>query len=145
LTEDLNCEVVGIDLVPDFIEHCRQKKADYGTFICVDFCAMSPSQLEGLGRFDVVTALEVIEHSIDVRRFRENVGHVLKSGGKLIITTPHPKGIIGYGFMREHPCHVRMWSRWRLEQVFGPLTAYEPEIRNSAGELVSIGGVFPCP
>lgn len=145
LTEDLGCEVVGIDIVPEFIEHCQERKQ--GVFICADFCEMSREDLERLGTFDVVTALELIEHpTVSMRKFRDNVGKVLRPGGRLILTTPHPRSEhMGYQYMREHVHHNRMWTVGRLQKVFGPLVAYDqfyrPGDQMNPG-LAYMGAVF---
>jgi 2-polyprenyl-3-methyl-5-hydroxy-6-metoxy-1,4-benzoquinol methylase len=93
------------------------------------------------GSFEVVTALEVIEHPIYVRGFLENVKRALKPGGKLVITTPHPESpAFGYRYLESHPHHVRMWTPLRLEMVFGPGGTYS-EIERE-GKLAQIGAVF---
>ena len=129
LTRDLDCKVVGVDIVGQFIAHCQEDKAKYGTFYQADFSRMDPDLFDqaGLwGTFDAVTALEVIEHPIDVRGFRDNAIKALKPGGRLIITTPHPiSGRYGYRYMNSHAHHVRMWSRLRLEMVFGPCLVFQ--------------------
>lgn len=144
LTQDLGCEVVGVDITPEFIDHCQQEKKDFGEFFCRDFGQMSSWDLArmGLVRFHVVTALELIEHPINIRRFRENVAWLLVPGGRLIITTPHPASpIVGYEFLHSYEPHVRMWTRWRLETVFGPPVRYT-EINRDCGTLLSIGATF---
>jgi 2-polyprenyl-3-methyl-5-hydroxy-6-metoxy-1,4-benzoquinol methylase len=142
LVRDLSCEVVGVDITPAFIAHCQKKKRDYGTFFCFDFSQMTALQLLWLGKFHVVTALEVIEHPMDIRGFRENVGRVLVPGGRLIITTPHPDSpITGYEFMYAYEPHVRMWTKRRLEVAFGSPAKYA-EITRDSGELLSIGATF---
>ena len=141
LAQDLECDCVGVDIVADFIQNCQETKGEWGQFLCADFAEMTPGELEALGVFDTVTALEVIEHPIDIRRFRENVRRVLKPGGYLIITTPHPDSLTyGYSYYREHPHHVRMWTRWRLEQVFGPMVDYEEMDR--LRKLATMGAAF---
>lgn len=144
LTQDLNCEVVGIDIVPEFIEHCQERKP--GVFIHADFCEMTTEDLKRLGMFDVITALELIEHPIHVRKFRDNVKKLLRPGGRLIVTTPHPRSeAYGYGYYRTHAHHVRMWTCWRLEQVFGPIVAYDEFHRPPDGigpGLSTMGAVF---
>jgi len=45
--------------------------------------------------FDLVTALEVLEHVADRKAFIEELYRVLKPGGKLILTTPHA-GLTGW-------------------------------------------------
>ena len=145
LGQDLGCRVIGIDIVPEFIEHCRIHKARWGRFYCGDFSRATNAELDEWGLYensmDVVTALEVIEHPIDVRGFVYNVRYVLKPGGRLIITTPHPESkLVGYDFMRRFPQHVRMWTPWRLEMVFGPMVAFA-ELRHG-GVLAQMGAVF---
>jgi 2-polyprenyl-3-methyl-5-hydroxy-6-metoxy-1,4-benzoquinol methylase len=145
LTRDLNCRVVGVDIVPEFIAHCRERKAKWGEFHCGDFSRATNVELDEWGLFensvDVVTALEVIEHPIDVRGFAYNVRYALKPGGRLIITTPHPQSeVYGYDYLHAHPHHVRMWTRWRLGIVFGPIVAYA-ELRHG-GVMAQIGAVF---
>lgn len=141
LTRDLDCRVVGIDAVCDFVNHCRQEKSQFGKFYCADFGTMRLFQ-RWLCEFDVVTALEVIEHAIDVRGFQERAMAVLKPGGKLIVTTPHPNGIMGYDKDASYNAHWRMWTPWRLEQVFGPMADYADIARDECGQLLSMGAVF---
>lgn len=140
LTNDLGCEVWGIDVIPQFIQYCRANKTPFGRFLCRDFGAMTPQDVRLLGAFDVVTALEVIEHDIDVRGFRDNVWRVLRPGGLLIVTTPHPGGFLAS--REDHPCHVRLWTPWRLEMVFGPAQAMADIERDECGRLLSLGAVF---
>ena len=82
----------------------------------------------------------MIEHPIDVRGFLYNAWYVLKPGGRMVVTTPHPHGMFGYHYKHAHPHHVRMWTPWRLEMVFGPMIAYA-EIERQ-GVLATMGAVF---
>lgn len=50
-------------------------------------------------RFDIVTALAVIEHVKNPESFLKNVRGMLKKGGKVIITTPHKNGKIILEFL----------------------------------------------
>lgn len=143
LVEDLGCRIVGVDIVEDFIEHCRQEKGQFGEFYCADFSRDREvlDDLDLWGNFDVVTAMEVIEHPVDLRGFRDHCCRALRPGGKLILTTPHPDSPeYGYKYLRAHAHHTRMLSPWRLEQLFGPMAIYH-EIRLD-GELNQIGAVF---
>jgi len=149
---DKGCQVCGVDMVGSFTRKCntslarglREAGAKPGWFVCDDFSAMTTTQMRSLGVFDVVTALEVLEHPIDVRGFRRNVKLALPAGGKLIVTTPHPASqAIGYRYKRTHAHHVRMWTRWRLEQVFGPMLLYAEISQNrESGHCAHIGAVF---
>jgi 2-polyprenyl-3-methyl-5-hydroxy-6-metoxy-1,4-benzoquinol methylase len=145
LTRDLGCRVVGVDAEQTFINYCWEHKEPFGAFLCEDFGMMSAYEIYAAGMmslFDVVTALEVIEHPINVRGFLRNVCLALKPGGTLVVTTPHPHGICGYGLMRRYEPHVRMWTRGRLEAVFGPAEEYAEIRRDACGGLMSIGAVF---
>lgn len=144
LFNDLKCEMVGIDNYPLFIESCQQGKSGKGTFLLADFTAMSDEELDALGLFDVVTALELIEHDLDPDLFLANVWKVLKTDGKFIVTTPHPDGILGYGFMATHPQHVRMWTWETLESWAGTIVA-RVELYREPDQLYSMGAVFLHP
>lgn len=146
LVQDLGCEMVGVDIVNEFVEHCRVAKGQFGEYHEMDFSRIGLRALKkalGDQPFDFVTALELIEHPIDVRGFKERVLRVLKPGGKLIVTTPHPQSpSYGYKYMHQHPHHVRVWTPWRLRAAFAPLVLeVEHEIRNQ-GELTQLGAVF---
>jgi 2-polyprenyl-3-methyl-5-hydroxy-6-metoxy-1,4-benzoquinol methylase len=148
LSLELGCEVCGVDVVPQFVWMCntslverlRREGLRTGWFVCADFSTMTADQVYSLGTFDVVTALEVIEHPVDVRSFRRNVNLALRPYGKLIVTTPHPDSPrYGYGYMHSHAHHIRMWSKWRLEQVFGPMLEYE-KITTSGEHIGAVWG-----
>jgi len=144
LAQDLGCEVWGIDIVPEFVQHCNRKKFEYIQAWCVDFSRMNANEkraLVALGPFDVVTALEVIEHPIDIRGFRETVRLALREGGCLVITTPHPESpLFGYKFLNNTANHVRMWTPLRLEMAFGPMAVCEDI--HTHGVLAHIGAVW---
>lgn len=131
LTYDLECEVWGIDIVPEFIEHCkamREAPDIRGQFVLGDFSRMTKQELaaSGLpeGYFDVVTALDVIEHPIDVEGFKRNLQRVLRVGGNFLLTTPHPLNP-GAQEMLNHPWHARLWDRVALEEWLGELLDYD--------------------
>lgn len=113
LIDEIGCECVGVDIEPRFIEHCRKRKP--GTYHLADFTAMDVSKL---GTFDVVTALEIIEHPMDIRGFFENVTAVLKTGGRFIVTTPYAFGRHGYKYFFTHAHHVRVWTEVRLRVFY---------------------------
>jgi len=134
LRADLDCDVWGIDMVPDFIEICKtSREAQAGSldadhFFVADFGAMAPHELRERGRagtFDVVTALEVIEHPLDLAGFRRNVALALKPRGRLIITTPHADHpLYGRSYFESNPHHVIIWTRESLTAFFGPFDVY---------------------
>jgi len=140
------CEVVGLDRYEPFIQNCQTgRKANYATWVLGDFTEMSDLDLEQLGTFDVVTALEVIEHNIgDPDQFLARVWRVLKPGGLFIVTTPHPDGFLGRAHMADHPRHVRMWNWESMECWAGQPVARIDLCREKEG-LYSMGAVFRRP
>lgn len=144
LFTDLGCRVVGVDVVADFVAHCQQYVP--GTFLLGDFGAMPLEHIQAMGLFDVVTALEVIEHDIDIRGFQRNACAALRPGGVLIVTTPHPDSpILGREERSKYPAHVRMWTPTTLRLAFGSMEAYAEIHRDECGRLLSMGAVFRKP
>ncbi len=142
------CEVVGVDVVQAFVDYANAQNV--GRFVCADFGALASEDLHALSgddghihRFDVVTALEVIEHDMNLRGFLGRAWYALELGGKLIVTTPHPDGITGYALQATEPSHVRVWSKWRLEMAFyaffGCPVDYTEIHRDECGRLMSMG------
>jgi 2-polyprenyl-3-methyl-5-hydroxy-6-metoxy-1,4-benzoquinol methylase len=146
------CDVTGIDVIRDFVDYANEQGV--GTFHCGDFGALSATEVNQLcrddgrniRRFDVITALEVIEHDLSLRGFLGRAWYVLKPGGKVIVTTPHPDGITGYALVGKEAAHVRVWTRWRLEMAFGPFFGcpidYQDIYRDECGRLLSMGVVW---
>lgn len=145
LTKELGCHVCGFDLVPEFVRHCNEEKGEFITAWCADFTRLTAEEIARFeldqGRFDVVTALGVLEHPIHIGGFRRNTLLALGGKGRLVIATPHPDSPFqGYGKLRHTPGHVRMWSKLRLEMAFGPISTYEELYVE--GELSNIGAMW---
>lgn len=70
------------------------------------------------GMFDVVFALDVLEHVDDERRFIAELLRVLRPGGRLILTTPHERVRIFPGLLT--PWANRRWQHFRT-------SGYTPE------------------
>jgi SAM-dependent methyltransferase len=124
------------------VEHCRQRKP--GTYLCADFGRLTPDELLAFcGTVDVVTALEVIEHDLDIAAFVANVNHVLRSGGKLLITTPHPAGRCGDA-MLGHGGHVRVWTYELMNQTFGEALEVKdlPRADDAPGKPLTVGYAY---
>lgn len=132
LHADLGCEVWGVDMVADFVESCRTSRealaGDLGSFLVADFGALTEAEIaehDLRGRFDAVTALELIEHPIDLAGFRRNVARALKPGGRLIVTTPHADHPdYGRSYCESNPHHVMVWTRTMLIDYFGQYDVY---------------------
>lgn len=72
---------------------------------------MVKSNLED-GRFDIITAVEVLEHVREDQRFVENVYKKLAENGVFIMTTPN-----GDFRPNTNPDHVRHYSKDELEKL----------------------------
>lgn len=80
--------VVGIDAAESAVKLARRKG------LTAVVCNLDEDQLpRGLGRFDVVVAGEVIEHTFDPDTFVQKLYTSLKPGGFLVLTTPNLAGI----------------------------------------------------
>ena len=84
----LGARVTGIDASPEVIEvaweHARRQGLD------IDYRAGDVQELEG--QFDLVTAMEVIEHVADPAAFVQALAKRLAPGGLLVMSTPNATG-----------------------------------------------------
>ncbi|HRO45930.1 class I SAM-dependent methyltransferase [Agriterribacter sp.] len=86
----------------------------------VTFIQMNVPPLHGIpsGSFDFVITFQVIEHIQKDNIFLQEISRVLKSGGKLIVTTPNKKMSL-----TRNPWHVREYTVQELEQLL--LTSFQ--------------------
>lgn len=81
----LGAKLTAIDAAPELIAVAREHAAAAG--LDVDYRACAVEDLAG--RFDLVTALEVVEHVADPRAFLASLAARLAPGGLLILSTPN--------------------------------------------------------
>jgi 2-polyprenyl-6-hydroxyphenyl methylase/3-demethylubiquinone-9 3-methyltransferase len=81
----LGASVTGIDASPEVIEVARDHAARQG--LAIDYRAGEVEALEG--EFDLVTAMEVIEHVADPAAFLKALARRLAPGGLLVMSTPN--------------------------------------------------------
>jgi SAM-dependent methyltransferase len=120
---DWGFELHGMDSSHSGIRNARQQWHSV-TFHLADVTAQMPPEVAA-GYFDAVLCAEVIEHIFEPRKLVENAYHLLKPGGRILITTPYH----GYwknlalaltGRMDGHFTvlwdfgHIKFWSRKTL-------------------------------
>ena len=81
----LGAKVSGIDAAPELVEAAQEHAAGQG--LEIDYRAGDVAALRG--QFDLITALEVIEHVADPQTFVQSLVQRLAPGGLLILSTPN--------------------------------------------------------
>jgi SAM-dependent methyltransferase len=75
------------------------------------------------GSFDVLAAIQVIEHLDQPAAFLHQCRRVLREGGVLLLATPNPQGLaarlLGPRWQGRHPDHVSLLSPPRLRGLLG--------------------------
>ena len=84
----LGAKVTGVDASPEVIAVARGHAATMG--LAIDYRVGDVQALEG--QFDLVTAMEVIEHVADPAAFLKALAKRLASGGLLVMSTPNATG-----------------------------------------------------
>ena len=81
----LGAAVTAIDAAPELIEAARAHAA--GQELAIDYRAEALEAVDG--QFDLITAMEVIEHVADPKAFVADIGRRLAPGGLAILSTPN--------------------------------------------------------
>ena len=81
----LGAQVIGIDPSATNIAAARLH-ADRG-HLSIDYRCTTVEEMDHRERFDVVLAMEVVEHVVDVGAFLERCASVLKPGGLMVVST----------------------------------------------------------
>ena len=81
----LGAQVTAIDPAQELIAAAREHAAGQG--LAIDYRVAAVESLEG--QFDLITAMEVIEHTADPQAFLNSLAQRLALGGLLILSTPN--------------------------------------------------------
>lgn len=85
-------------------------------FETFSYAADVPAEM--LGTADVAVSLQVIEHVRDPRRFLEQIRHLLKPGGIVVVTTPNRKDILMDLLPDSYPAFFyRVVHRWYFDEM----------------------------
>jgi 2-polyprenyl-3-methyl-5-hydroxy-6-metoxy-1,4-benzoquinol methylase len=127
MNETLGIEYDGVDCNDNFtnigLEYAKANKLDkvniYPNTLFEEF------NVNGR-RYDLVTALEVVEHVIDIKGMYKKIDSLLNDGGYVLISTPHKDGI--YGETDANELHIRAYDEesivkdfpenWKVIQMF---------------------------
>jgi 2-polyprenyl-6-hydroxyphenyl methylase/3-demethylubiquinone-9 3-methyltransferase len=85
----LGAHVTGIDAAPELIEAARTHAGQSG--LAIRYVAGEVANLDG--QYDLVTAMEVVEHVADPASFVRALGDKLAPGGLLVMSTPNRTGL----------------------------------------------------
>jgi 2-polyprenyl-6-hydroxyphenyl methylase/3-demethylubiquinone-9 3-methyltransferase len=81
----LGAKVTGVDAAPELVAAARSHAAGQG--LAIDYRACGVEDVAG--QFDLVTAMEVIEHVTSPSQFLSDLASRLAPGGLLILSTPN--------------------------------------------------------
>jgi ubiquinone/menaquinone biosynthesis C-methylase UbiE len=106
--------VVGVDCASQIIARNRARYGHSGaSFLAMDGCALGFLDES----FDCILSQDTIEHIMDDRRFVAEVARVLRKTGRLVIFTPHGKGV---AYKPEDPYHVREYNQEEFRDILSP-------------------------
>jgi 2-polyprenyl-6-hydroxyphenyl methylase/3-demethylubiquinone-9 3-methyltransferase len=81
----LGAEVIGVD--PSATNISVAKLHAERAQLSIDYRCTTVEQLDPLERFDIVLAMEVVEHVVDVGAFLDRCALLLKPGGLMVVST----------------------------------------------------------
>ncbi len=112
---------VGPDIIPEIIERDRSRYPQYEFHLL----NVEEENVASLGEFDVVLLLAVLQYFSRADEVMRKVKALLKAGGRIIVTTPHPRGerVLEIGFYlglcspESHGEHQSLLGREELHRM----------------------------
>lgn len=98
---------LGVDLDQDSIDIARRTHPQHAFQTLADFDANPPTE-----SFDVIIGLAVIEHVPSPEGWLQQMAKLLKPGGRIVLTTPHPS----YRRIHEFGAALRIFSKEGAEE-----------------------------
>jgi 2-polyprenyl-6-hydroxyphenyl methylase / 3-demethylubiquinone-9 3-methyltransferase len=138
----LGAAVTGVDAAPENIAAAKAHAARSG--LAIDYRAGELSDA-GLGRFDIVTSMEVIEHVSDPAAFIAGLAAHLKPEGLLILSTPNRTAasriflVEAAERLGQVPRGTHDWNKFLTPEE---LTAL---LSDAGFEMVAMEGIFFSP
>jgi 2-polyprenyl-6-hydroxyphenyl methylase/3-demethylubiquinone-9 3-methyltransferase len=140
----LGASVTGIDASEKNIKVASLHAERMG--LSIDYQATTAENLRAEGRqFDVVFALEIVEHVADVAFFLETVAALVKPGGILVMSTLNRtlKSLVIAKFGAEYvlrwlPIGTHDWNKFlRPSEIIAPLEGYGLTLTDLSGMVFS--------
>jgi 2-polyprenyl-6-hydroxyphenyl methylase / 3-demethylubiquinone-9 3-methyltransferase len=136
----LGATVTGIDLVPANLEVARAHAQAAGLEVSYREAAAEQLAVEGAS-FDLVCAMEVVEHVADARAFLATCAALVRPGGALVVATLNRTlrsfalGIVAAEYILGWlPRGTHQWSRFlRPSEVARPLRDHQLRIAHLTG------------
>jgi 2-polyprenyl-6-hydroxyphenyl methylase / 3-demethylubiquinone-9 3-methyltransferase len=141
----LGADVVGVDPAPAAIEVARRHAEETGARLAYRAATMEELSAEPR-RFDVVSAMEVIEHAADPKRFVATAASLVKPGGLFLASTLN-RTLMSFALAIVGAEYVLRWlepgtHRWEQFVTPAELTGYA---RAAGLRRISLRGVVYDP
>lgn len=117
----------GIDMSPEALAFCRKRGVDSVTFAEIERLPFADAT------FDVVTAMDVLEHTDDDLLALQELRRVCKPGGLLLATVP------AYGFLwSEHDEALKHRRRYTAHELRNKLTVTDFAVERTSYFITSL-------
>ncbi len=128
--------VVGVDSDYDSVAESNKKYEHFGLYFINGTAENLPFDN---GVFDKVVCIETIEHIEKVESFLESANKLLKSGGLLIVSTPHANNTLSRDGVPFSEFHIREFKPDEIENL---LSQYGFKLHKTYGQYIILGSVM---